>query len=109
MIHINSPYVEYFFIVLRKIYPNLLVTHHPDKGTSLRDYYNLSNGDKEINIGFGVGGFYIDAAYELICESLCSDKYFHLRKRMSSSIIKKMERGTRRYFPLKAKKENFLS
>ena len=104
MIHINSTYVEYFFTVLRRIYPNLLVIHHPDKETSLRDYYNLSNGDKNVNISFGVGGFYIDAAYELICESLCSDKYFHLRKRMSSSIIKEMERGTRRYFPLIAKK-----
>ena len=105
MIHINSPYVEYFFTVLRNIYPNLLVVHHPYNGTPFREYYNLSNGNRDVNISFGVGGFYIDAAYELICESLCSDKYFHLRKRMSSSIIKKMERGTRRYFPLKAKKE----
>ena len=106
MIHINSLYVEYFFTILRRIYPNLLVVHHPDKGTSLRDYYNLSNGNRDVNISFGVErGFYIDAAYELICEGLCSYKYFHLRKRMSSSIIKEMERGTRRYFPLKAKKE----
>lgn len=105
MIHINSPYVEYFFTILRRIYPNLLVVHHPDKGTSLRDYYNLSNGNRDVNISFGVErGFYIDAAYELICEGLCSYKYFHLRKRMSSSIIKEMERGTRRYFPLRAKK-----
>ena len=105
MIHINSLYVEYFFTILRRIYPNLLVVHHPDKGTSLRDYYNLSNGNRDVNISFGVErGFYIDAAYELICEGLCSYKYFHLRKRMSSSIIKEMERGTRRYFPLRAKK-----
>ena len=98
--------MEYFFTILRRIYPNLLVVHHPDKGTSLRDYYNLSNGNRDVNISFGVErGFYIDAAYELICEGLCSYKYFHLRKRMSSSIIKEMERGTRRYFPLKAKKE----
>ena len=105
MIHINSPYVEYFFTSLRKIYPDLLVIHHPYNGTPFSEYYNLSNGNRDVNIGFGVGGFYIDAAYELICEGLCSYKYFHLRKRMSSSIIKEMERGTRRYFPLKAKKE----
>ena len=97
--------MEYFFTILRRIYPNLLVVHHPNKGTSLRDYYNLSNGNRDVNISFGVGGFHIDAAYELVCEGLCSYKYFHLRKRMSSSIIKEMERGTRRYFPLKAKKE----
>lgn len=104
MLHINSSYVEYFFTSIRKIYPNLLVIHQPDKGTPFREYYNLSNGNKEVNISFGIGGFYIDAVYELICEGLCSYKYFHLRKRMSSSIIKEMERGTRRYFPLKAKK-----
>lgn len=106
MIHINSLYVEYFFTILRRIYPNLLVVHHSDKETPYREYYNLSNGNRDVNISFGVeGGFYIDAAYELICEGLCSYKYFHLRKRMSSSIIKEMERGTRRYFPIRAKKE----
>ena len=105
MIHINSPYVEYFFTVLRNIYPNLLVVHHPYNGTPFSEYYNLSNGNRDVNISFGAeGGFYIDAAYELICEGLCSYKDFHLRKRMSSSIIKEMERGTRRYFPLRAKK-----
>lgn len=104
MIHISSSYVEYFFTSIRKIYPNLLVIHHPYKGTLDREYYNLSNGNKNVNISFGVGGFHIDAAYELVCEGLCSNKYFHLKKRMSSSVIKKMERGTRRYFPLRAKK-----
>jgi hypothetical protein len=103
MIDINSSYVEYFFTSLRKIYPNLLVIHHPYNGTPFSEYYNLSNGNKDVNINFGIGGFHIDAAYELVCEGLCSYKYFHLRKRMSSSIIKEMERGTRRYFPLKAK------
>ena len=104
MLHINSSYVEYFFTSIRKIYPNLLVIHQPDNGTPFSEYYNFSNGNKEVNISFGIGGFYIDAAYELVCEGLCSNKYFHLRKRMSSSIIKEMERGVRRYFPLKAKK-----
>ena len=104
MIHISSSYVEYFFTSIRKIYPNLLVIHHPYNGTPFSEYYNLSNGNKEVNISFNIGGYYIDAAYELVCESLCSDKYFHLKGRMSSSIIKEMERGTRRYFPLIAKK-----
>lgn len=104
MIHINSSYVEYFFTSIRKIYPNLLVIHQPDKGTSDREYYNLSNGNKEVNISFNIGGFYIDAAYELVCEGLWNEKYPHLKNRVSSSIIKEMERGTRRYFPLKAKK-----
>lgn len=105
MIHINSTNTEYFFISIRKIYPNLLVIHQPDKGTSDREYYNLSNGNKEVNISFNIGGFYIDAAYELVCERLWNEKYPHLKNRVSSSIIKEMERGTRRYFPLKAKKE----
>lgn len=96
-ISVHSSYNVDFFNNIRKVFPNLLIIqrgHH----------YELSNGTKTVTVSFGIEGFHIDSAHELVCERLCSDKYFHLKGRMSSSIIKETERGTRRYFPLIAKK-----
>jgi hypothetical protein len=105
MYAIHSGYADKFINSIKAIYPNLLVIHHPYNGQPFSEYYTLSNGQKSIDVRFGCGGYYPDVAYYHVCASLWDDKFAHVTHKVCNSVVKTMDRGQRRYFPLKAKKK----